>query len=128
MRRAGVIAALAVLLSSLVGCALFRESRPSQNVNACELFEEKDDWYPAAKKAEKRWGVPIALQLAIIKQESGFEPTAKPPRRKFLWLIPTVRPSNAYGYGQVLDSTWKNYVHETNNWGADRDEFEDVAD
>jgi hypothetical protein len=128
MNRERALIALTLALSLLSGCAIFRESRPSQTANACALFEEKDDWYPAAKKSEKRWGVPVALQLAIIKQESGFEPTAKPPRRKFLWLIPTVRPSNAYGYGQALDSTWKTYKRETNNWGADRDEFEDVAD
>jgi hypothetical protein len=127
--RPAIAALLAsVVLSQLSACAMFRETRPSSTANACDIFEEKDDWYPAAHKAEKRWGVPVALQLAIIKQESGFEPTAKPPRRKFLWLIPTVRPSNAYGYGQVLDSTWKTYRSETGRWGADRDEFEDVAD
>lgn len=114
----------------LGGCATFGSGGdpPRRPADACAIFDEKDDWYPAARESEKRWGVPIAQQLAFIKQESAFVSDARPPRGKFLGIIPTTRPSNAYGYGQALDSTWDWYIRSTGNRGADRDEFEDVTD
>jgi hypothetical protein len=120
----------APLLLPLGGCAVLggSDEPPSRPADACAIFGEKDDWYPAARAAEKRWGVPIALQLAFIKQESGFQDDARPPRRRFLGVIPTTRPSNAYGYGQALDSTWEGYIRDTGNRGADRDDFGDVTD
>ncbi len=72
--------------------------------------------------------MPVALQMAFMKQESGFDADAQPPRRKFLGLIPTTRPSSAYGYSQALDSTWEGYMRDTGNDGADRDDFEDAID
>lgn len=121
---------LAPLLLALQGCAIFGGGGepPRRPADACAIFAEKDDWYPAARAAEKRWGVPIALQLAFIKQESAFVADARPPRGKFLGFIPTSRPSNAYGYGQALDSTWEGYIRNTGNRGADRDDFADVTD
>lgn len=68
------------------------------------------------------------MQLAIIHQESRFRAKAKPPRYKLFGLIPTVRPSSAYGYAQVLDSTWDWYREKTGNGGADRNNFADAVD
>jgi hypothetical protein len=122
---------LAPLLLPLSGCAIFGGGGgdpPERPSDACAIFAEKDDWYPAARESEKRWGVPIALQMAFMKQESGFDADAQPPRRKFLGLIPTTRPSSAYGYSQALDSTWEGYIRDTGNRGADRDDFEDAID
>lgn len=107
------------------GCA----TAPPQNPNnICSIFQEKDDWFEAAAAAERKWGVPIPVQMAIIYQESGYNARIKPPRKRFLWLIPTVRPSSAYGYTQAIDSTWEAYEDEAGGWGADRDEFEDAVD
>lgn len=119
-----------LLLPLLGGCALLGSGRepPERPSDACAIFEEKEDWYPAARAAEKKWGVPVALQLAFIKQESAFVADARPPRGRFLGVIPTARPSNAYGYGQALDSTWDGYIQDTGNRGADRDDFADVTD
>lgn len=104
-------------------------TRPPQNVeNVCAIFEEKPRWYKDAKKSEKRWGTPIHVQMAIIRQESSFKFDARPPRRMLLGFIPWTRPSNAYGYAQVLDSTWAWYEKETGRWYADRDDFGDAID
>ena len=46
-------------------------------------------------------GVPASLHLSFIKQESSFERTARPPRKKVLGFIPGLRPSSAYGYSQA---------------------------
>ena len=119
---AGGLAALTLLLA---GCG----TAPPQNVeNICEIFEEKSRWYKAAKKSEKRWGTPIHVQLAIIRQESTFKFNAKPPRKELLGFIPWKRPSNAYGYAQALESTWARYEKDTGRRWAERDDFGDAID
>ena len=116
---------LAVLTLALAGCG----TAPPQNVeNICEIFEEKGRWYKAAKKSEKRWGTPIHVQHAIIRQESTFKFNAKPPRTKVLGFIPWKRPSDAYGYAQALESTWERYEKDTGRRWADRDDFDDAID
>jgi len=45
-----------------------------------------------AKKSEERWGTPIHVQLAIIRQESTFKFNARPPRKKLVGFIPWNRP------------------------------------
>ena len=101
---------------------------PEDPGNSCSIFEEKDSWYSAARDSYRKWGVPIHVQLAIIYQESRFVHDAKPPRQKLLWVIPWTRPSSAYGYGQIKDSTWEWYLKSTGRRWADRDDFDDVAD
>jgi hypothetical protein len=116
----------------LLSCALAVVScstSPPENIrNSCEIFSEKDDWYSAARDSYEKWGVPIQVQLAIIYQESRFIHDAKPPRQKLLWVIPWTRPSSAYGYGQIKDSTWEWYLKSTGRRWADRDDFDDVVD
>lgn len=101
---------------------------PSDIANSCTIFEEKSDWYKAAKRSYDKWGVPIHVQLAIIYQESSFKHDAKAPRDYLLWVIPWGRKSSAYGFAQVKDSTWDWYREKTGNRGADRDDFEDAVD
>ena len=115
------------MLSALfvAGCG----TTPPTNVeDICEIFEEKPRWYRAALKSEERWGTPIHVQLAIIRQESTFRFNARPPRRKLLGFIPWTRPSDAYGYAQALESTWAWYQRDTGRRGADRDDFGDAID
>ena len=103
-------------------------SPPKNLQSSCAIFEEKGGWYKHAHNSYEKWGVPVHVQLAIIYQESRFQDDAKPPREKILWVIPWFRPSSAYGYGQVKDSTWDWYRDSTGNRWADRDDFEDVVD
>lgn len=118
--------ALAVCFVVLVaGCAA---APPSDVENICAIFEEKSRWYEAAKESEERWGTPVHVQMAIIRQESTFEFDARPPRRKLLGFIPWKRPSDAYGYAQALESTWERYEEETGRRFASRDDFADAID
>ncbi len=120
-----LIALLLFAGTAIVACS----TTPPRNIkNSCEIFAEKDDWYPAALDSYKKWGVPIHVQLAIIYQESHFVHDAKPPRKKLLWVIPWTRLSSAYGYGQIKDSTWDWYLKSTGRRWADRDDFDDVVD
>ncbi|VAW39465.1 FIG01200315: hypothetical protein [hydrothermal vent metagenome] len=101
---------------------------PSQINNICTIFSEKKKWHKHAKKSTEKWGTPIHVQMAILQQESAFIYDAKPGRKKILGFIPWKRKSSAYGYAQVLDGTWKQYIKETKNNGADRDSFKDSID
>ena len=103
-------------------------SPPKNTSNLCQIFKEKDGWYMDAKQASQKWGVPIHVAMAIMKQESSFIADAKPPRTWVLGFIPWSRVSSAYGYAQVLDGTWEHYLtHTQSNWGADRDNFADAC-
>ncbi len=123
MLRLSVVGFLCLALLS--ACAT---APPRRFDDACTIFEPRRKWYRAMKKAEKRWGLPVHIQLAIMRQESGFNAKAKQPRKRILWIIPGSRLSTAYGYAQALTPTWDWYRESTGNRGADRDDFADAAD
>ncbi|MEO9612348.1 MAG: transglycosylase SLT domain-containing protein [Nitratireductor sp.] len=115
-----------VLLIALAGCG----STPRGINNVCTIFDQKDgwfgNWYRAAKKTEREYGVPASVLMATIRIESGFDSDARPPRKKLLGIIPWKRKSTAYGYSQALDGTWQSYKRETGRWGASRTDFADA--
>ncbi|RUO78864.1 hypothetical protein CWI84_09930 [Idiomarina tyrosinivorans] len=124
--RPPVILPLVLSLSVVLGgCAT---APPRQPDNLCEIFYEKPDWYDAAADARERWGTPIHVPMAMMYQESSFKEDALPPRDYLLGFIPWGRVSSAYGYSQAKTLTWEDYMRETDNEGADRDEFEDAID
>lgn len=112
-------------LFSLVSCSTLPPKNPE---NICSIFEENTDWYYAAKAAREKWGVPIHVPMSIMYQESSFKHDAIPPMDYFLGFIPIGRVSSAYGYSQAKTMTWDDYMRETGNSGADRDDFEDAID
>ena len=121
------VARLAIVLAAalIAGCA----STPPDDIgNACEIFKDKGGWYKATHRAEKRWGLPKHIQLAIIRQESGFDADAKPERKRFLFVFPGARRSTARGYPQAVEGTWDLYIRDTGNRGANRRSFSDAAD
>ena len=88
---------------------------PKNQEDACSIIKQKKSWRTALKKTERRWGISPGMQLAFIKTESNFRPTARTQRKYFLGLIPSGRISSAYGYSQALDGTWKEYKESTGN-------------
>ncbi len=115
------LAAMAMLLLSF-GCATYQ---PKQTDNICSIFRGDIKWYKSARDANKRWGTPVWVMMAIIDQESRFVSDAKPQRSWFLF-IPLPRRSSAYGYAQAQDPVWAKYRKETGNSGDDRDDFADA--
>ena len=115
-----------------IGSALLLTScapTPPKNINnSCSIFQEKSGWYKSMKRSQEKWGTPIHVQLAIMRQESSFKYDAKPKMKYFLWIIPVGRESSAEGYAQVLDGTWHWYRQKTGNKGARRDNFDDATD
>ncbi len=112
-------AAIAILLQ---GCASAPPKPPRQPDDACAIFTEKPKWHKAARKAERRWGVPVPIQLAIIRNESSFRHDARPKSASGRVL------SSAYGYPQAIDGTWDWYREQTGNRRARRSDFADAAD
>ena len=113
-----------IILLILSSCS----SIPLNTKNSCDIFSEKYFWYKHAKKAEEKWGVPIHIQLAIIKKESDFDWLAKPERTKLFKIIPYKRKSSSFGYSQAVKGTWDQYKKETNNRLASRARFKDSVD
>lgn len=114
-----------LFIAGLAGCAT---SPPANVDNVCDIFDDKKGWYDDARDAEKTWGSPIPVLMAIVHQESRFQARAKPPRKKILGFIPGPRPSDSYGYSQALGSTWDAYKRSAGRYGADRDDFGDAID
>ncbi len=95
-----------LVLTLLTSCAT---PVPQHTQDICQVFLQNPKWYKAARRSEKKWGVPIPVQMAIIHQESHFTAKIKPERQQLLGVIPWTRPSSSKGYTQALKITWKNY-------------------
>ena len=115
---------LLILLFFITACS----SVPKNTKNSCAIFEERYLWYKHTKKVEEKWGVPIYIQLAFVKKESGFNWLAKPQRIKLFKIIPYKRPSSSFGYSQAIKGTWEQYKNETGNKMATRARFKDSVD
>lgn len=112
----------------IVGLTACSTTPPKEPDNLCSIFREKNDWYDAAMASHEKWGVPIHVMMAMMYQESSFRHDAEPSMQYFLGFIPIGRASSAYGYAQAKTITWGDYIKETGQSGADRDDFEDAID
>lgn len=116
---------LAAVAVGVIACV----TRPPPNTQSiCAIFEAKPRWYRDARQSEQRWGTPVHVQMAIIKQESNFRHDAKPPRKRYLGFIPGGRGSSSYGYAQAQDATWADYKTANDAAGARRSRFDDSID
>jgi hypothetical protein len=96
--------------------------------DACSILKQRPHFVRAFKATERKWNVPVHVQMATIYQESKFIGDARTPFRYVLGVIPMGRQSSAYGYAQALDGTWDEYKRETRSLGARRDDIRDAAD
>ncbi len=96
--------------------------------NACAILQERPTYFRAFRAAERKWGVPVHVQMATIYQESKFDSDARTPLRYKLGVIPVGRQSSAFGYSQALDGTWKEYLNDVGRPGARRDNIRDATD
>lgn len=119
----------AVLLLMLVASCSGGDKSPPRNLdNACSIVDQRPKYLRAFKRTERKWGVPVHVQMATIYQESRFDGDARTPVQYVLGIIPMGRQSSAYGYAQALDGTWDEYRKETGRRGADRDDIYDASD
>ena len=120
-RVLGLMLVPAVLLG---GCAAGQPKDPN---NICYILKENKGWYKDAKKARKRWGLPVQVGFAFVHRESTFVADAKPPRKRVLG-VPLGRTSSAYGYAQASDEAWTDYKKSTGRRFVKRTDFGDALD
>jgi hypothetical protein len=87
-------------------------SAPRNLDNACSILDQRPGYFRAFRAAERKWGVPVHVQMATMYQESKFIADARTPLRYSLGVIPIGRQSSAFGYSQALDGTWKEYLED----------------
>ena len=68
-----------ILFIFIIACT---SNQQINTADSCIIFDQKKNWYKSTKKSYDNWNTPIALQLAIINQESSFRQFAKPERKK----------------------------------------------
>ena len=118
----------------LIGSLLFLAAcgggggAPSNLDDACSILKQRSGYLRAFRATEKKWGVPVHVQMATIYQESKFIPDARTPFRYTLGVIPVGRQSSAYGYSQALDATWDEYRIDQGRRGAKRNRIKDASD
>ena len=112
----------------VASCGGGQTSAPRTLDDACAILTERPDYYRAFRKAERRWGVPVHVQMATIHQESKFVADARTPFRYVLGVIPMGRQSSAFGYSQALDATWDEYVNAQASRRAQGDRIDDATD
>lgn len=120
-----IVAALSLLTTS---CAILSPSPPRDQANLCQIFREQPKWYDYARASEKRWGTPIATQMAFVHQESAFRSHVRPPRTRLLGFIPWTRPSSSYGYAQAQDPVWGEYRADAGSLFAHRTHMKHATD
>lgn len=119
---------LILILVASCGVGSRNTTAPRNLDNACSIVDQRPQFLKAFKRAERRWGVPVHVQMAIIHQESKFIGNARTPLRFVLGVIPMGRQSSAYGYSQALDATWEEYQRDTGKRRAKRDDITDATD
>ncbi|MBM1220559.1 transglycosylase SLT domain-containing protein [Ponticoccus sp. SC2-23] len=118
----------AILMLLLASCGSGNYSAPRGLDDACSIVDERPSYLRAFRAAERKWGVPVNVQMAIMYQESKFVANARPPHRYALGVIPWGRQSTAYGYSQALDATWQEYQDAEGGSRARRDSIRDASD
>jgi len=116
---------LALMLASCGG----GYNAPPRNLDdACSIAQQRPKFMKSFKATERKWGVPVSVQMATIYQESKYRSDARTPFRFVLGVIPMGRQSSAYGFSQALDGTWDQYRKETGRRSAKRDRMSDASD
>ena len=116
------------LLILVAACGSGNYSAPRNLDNACSIVDQRPKYLTAMKNTERKYGVPVAVQMATIYQESKFIGNARTPHQYTLGVIPMGRQSSAYGYSQALDGTWEEYQKAAGNRRGKRDDIDDATD
>ena len=117
-----------IIVLLLASCGGSSSNPPRDLDNACTILKQRPEYHRAFKAVERKWGVPIHVQMATIHQESKFVGDARTPFRYVLGVIPMGRQSSAYGYSQALDATWDEYLTAERRMGAKRNRIKDATD
>ncbi|MGC1496184.1 MAG: lytic transglycosylase [Sulfitobacter sp.] len=117
-----------IMVLLVASCGGGQTSAPRGLDDACSILQQRPDYYKAFRATERRWGVPVHVQMATIHQESKFVADARTPFKYVIGVIPMGRLSSAFGYSQALDATWDEYRNAQGRRSAKRDKIKDATD
>jgi hypothetical protein len=121
-------ASVLLLLLAACGGGSRDYAAPRNLDDACAIIRERPHYLRAMKATERKWGIPVHVQMATFYQESKFIGNAQTPFRWTLGVIPMGRQSTAYGYSQALNGTWEEYQNSSGGRGSKRDRIDDATD
>lgn len=117
-----------ILALGLASCGGGYKTPPRNLDNACSVLKQRPEYKKAFQRTQRKWGVPVHVQMATIYQESRYKSDARTPHKYVLGVIPMGRQSSAYGYSQALDGTWEEYLKETGRSSGRRNKMRDASD
>lgn len=117
-----------VIILLVASCGGNKNTAPKALDDACSILQQRSGFSRAFRATERKYGIPVHVQMATIYQESKFIANARTPLQFKLGVIPVGRQSSAYGYSQALDGTWDEYRNATGKRGARRDNIRDASD
>ena len=77
-----------ILLLFLASCGGGNFSAPRNLDDACSVIHQRPSYLKAMQANQRKWGVPISVQMAVLYQESKFIGNARTPHQYALGVIP----------------------------------------
>jgi hypothetical protein len=94
----------------------------AQTSDVCGLLVRNEGWADSLKGAQEKWHVTAGTMLAILDQESRFNPSARGQGAQ------GANPVRNFGYAQANLTTWNWYLHDTGRTSGSRTDFGLSAD
>lgn len=112
----------------LASCSGGGTQAPRNLDDACSIVQQRPSYLRAMARTERKWHVPVPVQMAVIYQESKFISNNRTPMRYALGVVPMGRQSSALGFAQALDGTWEEYKSNEGGRFASRKDIRDATD
>ena len=122
MGKVIVLVCAALVLNS---CSLPTRVPASYQKNFCKMMEANSGWFRQLMKVRKKTESHPWVVMAIIHQESRFDPHAVPKGTK---RANEESHQGAYGYAQAIKTTWDAFRKQTGNLDAERSNFKDATE
>ncbi|MDE0955482.1 MAG: hypothetical protein OSA07_03340, partial [Pseudomonadales bacterium] len=83
-------ALLSLLLLLISACSSIGDNnaKPHTPDNVCGIFAQFESWQISASASQQQWQIDQTISMAFINHESGFNATARPPRKMAFGIIP----------------------------------------
>jgi hypothetical protein len=89
----------------------------AQTSDACALLARNDGWSDDLKAAQTKWSVTPGTMLAVLDQESRFNPAARGAGAS------GANPERNFGFAQANLRTWNWFLRETGRASGARTDF-----
>jgi hypothetical protein len=89
----------------------------AQTADACALLARNDGWTDDLKAAQEKWQVSPGTMLAVLDQESRFNPAARGAGAG------GANPDRNFGFAQANLRTWNWFLRETGRTSGSRTDF-----